>query len=425
MARRRNDSVVLEDTEWSTVWRCQCGYGNTGRDRCLMCSCPAPEDIIDSPGLHAEDDFEFVPLSRDPNERAGGRATRTVAAIIGLNLLMQVLMAIAFVAGDVERATAVKVGLYSGLAYYGMAALWVLARSASLGLRPRVGKETALVGAAEGFVVGAAGAVFLVALLRLILGHPVLDPSAALLASEGSIGALILGFLVIVVAAPVVEELVFRGFLAESLRRKGMWAAVVLSAAAFSLAHLSLIQFRYYLIMGMVFGFVYWRRGLIGSIAAHAAFNGVIMVVAIAAAHGPGIAQDVGGGKVAVPATYQTSTTVFGADLVATGPLGAQVEFAHFDAPDVPAASQLAEGLVNGAVPLPAELSVQISSVTMLDLPAGEAVQVIATIDGDAGRVVMLPAPGRLWVASFTSDGGSGSSFDFDEMLRSWRLPAS
>ena len=50
MARRRNDSVVLEDTEWSTVWRCQCGYGNTGRDRCLMCSCPAPDRDPGQPG---------------------------------------------------------------------------------------------------------------------------------------------------------------------------------------------------------------------------------------------------------------------------------------------------------------------------------------------------------------------------------------
>lgn len=422
MARRRNDSYVLEDTEWSTVWRCQCGYGNTGRDRCLMCSCPAPEEIIDSPGLRAEDDF--VPLPRDPGDKAGGRATRTVFGIIGVNLLMQVLMAIAFVAGDVERATAVKISLFSGLAYYGMAALWVLARSASLGLRPWLGKESAAVGAAEGFVVGGAGAVFLVGVLRLVLGHPVLDPSAALLASQGSIGALILGFGVIVVAAPVVEELVFRGFLAESLRRKGMWAAVVLSAAAFSLAHLSLIQFRYYLIMGMVFGFLYWRRGLVGSIAAHAAFNGVLMVVAVAAAHGPGIGHDVAGGRVEVPATYQTSTTLVGADLAATGPLGAHVEFAHIDGPGVPPAPQIAEGLVNGSVPLPPQFSVQVSSVTMLELPAGQAVQVIATIDGDDGRVVMLPVPGRLWVASFTSDGGSGSSFDFDEMLTSWRLPS-
>ncbi len=423
MARRRNDSVVLEDTEWSTVWRCQCGYGNTGRDRCLMCSCPAPDQILDSPGLRAED--EFVPLPRDPGGRAGSRATRTVAAIIGVNLLMQIVMAVAFVAGGADRATAVKVSLFFGLAYYGMAALWVLARSASLGLRPWVGKESAAVGAAEGFVVGAAGAVFLVALLRLVLGHPVLDPSAALLASQGSIGALVLGFLVIVVAAPVVEELVFRGFLAESLRRRGKWAAVVLSAVAFSLAHLSLIQFRYYLVMGMVFGFVYWRRGLIGSIAAHAAFNGVLMVVAVAAAHGPGITHDVAGGRIDVPATYQTSTTVFGADLSAVGPLGARVEVAHLDAPDVPPAREIADGLVNGAVPLPPEYSLQVSSVTMLDLPAGQAVQVMATIDGDDGRVVMLPVPGRLWLASFTSDGGSGSSFDFDEMLTSWRLPVS
>jgi membrane protease YdiL (CAAX protease family) len=422
MARRHNDSVVLEDTEWSTVWRCQCGYGNTGRDKCLMCSCPAPEEIIDRPGLRADDDF--VPLPRDPDGRAGGRATRTVAGIIGVNLVMQVLMAIAFVAGGVDRATAVKVSLFTGLAYYAMAALWVLARSASLGLRPWIGRESAAVGAAEGFVVGGAGAVFLVGALRLALGHPVLDPSAALLASQGSIGALVLGFLVIVVAAPVVEELVFRGFLAESLRRKGRWAAVVLSAVAFSLAHLSLIQFRYYLVMGMVFGFLYWRRGLVGSIAAHAAFNGILMVVAVAAAHGPGIAHDVAGGKVAIPATYRTSTAIGGADLAAIGPLGAHVEFDHFDGPGVTAAPQIAERLVSGALALPPQFALRVSSVTMLELPAGEAVQVMATIDGEDGRVVMLPTAGRLWVASFTSDGGSGSSFDFDEMLRSWRLPS-
>jgi hypothetical protein len=149
------------------------------------------------------------------------------------------------------------------------------------------------------------------------------------------------------------------------------------------------------------------------------------MVVAVAAAHGPGIAHDVAGGRVAVPATYQTSTEVFGADFTATGPLGARVEFAHIDSLDVPAAQEIAQGLVNGAVSLPSEFSLRLSSVTMLDLPAGQAVQVIATIDGDDGRVVMLPTPGRLWLASFASDGGSGSSFDFDEMLRSWRLPVS
>ena len=149
------------------------------------------------------------------------------------------------------------------------------------------------------------------------------------------------------------------------------------------------------------------------------------MVVAVAAAHGPGITHDVAGGRIDVPATYQTSTTVFGADLSAVGPLGARVEVAHLDAPDVPPAPGDRRRTGQRGRPLPPEYSLQVSSVTMLDLPAGQAVQVMATIDGDDGRVVMLPVPGRLWLASFTSDGGSGSSFDFDEMLTSWRLPVS
>ena len=420
MARRRNDSVLIEDNDWATLWRCQCGYGNTGRDRCLMCNCPAPGEAEGSPGLRAE--HQLV-VDTGPKDLAGSRATRTVAAIIGINLLLQILMAGAFVAADVDRATAVRLSLFVGLGYYGMAALWVLARSASLGLRPWLGRQTAAVGAAEGFVVGGATAVILVAGLRLLLGHPALDPAAALLASQGSVGSLLLGFLVIVVAAPVVEELVFRGFLAESLRDKGPWAAVVASAVAFSLAHLSIVQFRYYLVMGMVLGWVYLRRGLVGSVAAHAAFNGVLMVVAVAAAHGPAIAYDAAGAKVSIPATYRVSADEVDADLVAVGPLGAHVELAHIDSPDVPPAPVIADNLVAGSLALPPQLVVESSTVTILDLPAGQAVQVTATIDGQDGRVVMLPTPGRLWLASYGSDGGSGSSFDFDEMLTSWRLP--
>ncbi len=58
--------------------------------------------------------------------------------------------------------------------------------------------------------------------------------------------------LLIVLIGPVVEELVFRGFLAEALRGRGRRGAVLLSAAAFSLAHLRLAQFRYYLFLGVV-----------------------------------------------------------------------------------------------------------------------------------------------------------------------------
>jgi membrane protease YdiL (CAAX protease family) len=420
--------VVVSDNGWSTRWRCRCGYDNTGRDVCLMCNGPAPDEVAGAPGLQAAGEASFFkpPPVYGPPVKTGGKANRTVLGFIGANVVLQVAEFAYFVGNDVPRATAIKASMFIGLAFYAVAALWVLGRSASLKLRPTTGLETAAVGAAEGFVVGGVAAVLLVAGLRLATGHPVLDPSTAFLASQGSLGALLLGFVVIVMAAPVVEELVFRGFMAESYRPHGRRLAIILSAAAFSLAHLSVAQLRYYLLMGVVLGVVYWRRGLVGSIATHAAFNGVLLAVAVAAAHGPAVEHRLAGATIEIPGTYRVGTPFEGDDdLVAEGPLGAVVELAHVDVPGpVPPAEDLGQALSRGGLPLPDEIAVRSSTVRVFDLPAGRAVSMEADIDGRDGRVVILPGTGEVWVASYRSDGNVQSSLDFDQMLLSLTLPA-
>src|SRR5204862_6271029 len=56
----------------------------------------------------------------------------------------------------------------------------------------------------------------------------------------GGIGILLLALLVAAVAAPICEEVFFRGMLFRLLRtRVPLWAAVLLSAIAFGLAHAS------------------------------------------------------------------------------------------------------------------------------------------------------------------------------------------
>jgi membrane protease YdiL (CAAX protease family) len=356
--------------------------------------------------------------------KTGSKANRTVIGFIVANLLLQVGQLIYFAANDVPRATAIRTSLFTGLAFYGLAALWVLGRSASLKIRPYLGLEHAAVGIAEGLVVGGAAAVILVGGLRLITGHPALDPSTAFLASQGSLGALLLGFLVIVVVAPVVEELVFRGFMAESYRPQGSRLAIILSAGAFSLAHLSPAQLRYYLAIGVALGFVYWRRGLVGSIATHAAFNGVLLAVAIAAAPGPAIDHHVADATIAIPGVYRVATPIFGDDdIVAEGPLGATVELAHVSLPGgVRSADALAEAYSRGAVPLPENIDVDASSVVAFDLPAGRAVSLNADIDGRDGRVIILPGAAEVYVATFRSDGNDKSSAEFDKMLLSITL---
>ncbi len=423
MARRRTESVVLSSNGWATRWRCQCGYDNTGRSQCLMCNGSAPAEYLTDPTLHQE---PYVPPPLyGPPLKTGTKANRTVVGIIGANLLIQGAELVYFVGADVPRATAVRTSLFTGLVLYAMTALWVLGRSASLKIRPFTGLgPNWAVGAAEGAVVGGVAAVLLVGALRLITGHPVLDPSAAYLASQGSAGALLLGLVVIVVAAPLVEELVFRGFMAESYRRHGSRLAIILSAAAFSLAHLSPAQLRYYLLMGVALGVVYWRRGLVGSIATHAVFNGVLLAVAIAAAHGPAVPHHVAGATIDIPGTYQVSTPFGENGLVARGPLGATVELAHLILPgDVRSPEELARAYAGGQVPVPEGVVVDPSSVAVFDLPAGRAVSLAATIEGDDGRVILVPGEVDIWVVTYRSDGSTQSSEDFDDMVRSLELP--
>lgn len=422
MARRQHAGTeVLLDDDWSALWRCGCGYGNAGRDRCLMCGSPAPTELEGSDGLYAEE--EVLPHEpRGPEARAGSKAGRTVAKLILLNLVVQAVTTGFLLANDVERATAIKVSLATGLAAFALAAGWVLLRSAELGLRPQWGRQHALRGATEGFIIGGAVAIVLFGAMRLALGRPVLDPTTSLLAAQGSPAAFLLGFLLLVVAAPVVEELVFRGFLAEALRDRGKRVAIWLSAIAFSVAHLRFSQFRYYVAMGLLLGLVYWRRGLVGSITAHATFNGMLLLIAVAASHGPAVEATGAGSTVAIPATYQVSTGLSGEELRMIGPLGAQVEFGYVDVEGLPPVEDVAADLARGMVPFPGQLVVDLSSVLVFELPAGRAVSMMATLDGENGRMVVLPQEGRLWMAILRSDGTARSFSEFEAMLRSWRL---
>lgn len=93
-----------------------------------------------------------------------------------------------------------------------------------------------------------------------------------------------------VIAAPALEEFVFRGLLFRSIAdRRGFWVGALVSAAAFGAFHLLtpgngldvLALGVTHVGTGVGLAWIYWRRGnLLASIAGHAAFN-LIAVVAI------------------------------------------------------------------------------------------------------------------------------------------------
>ena len=77
------------------------------------------------------------------------------------------------------------------------------------------------------------------------------------------------------VLAPIVEELLFRGFLYHGIRRKaGVKAALIVTSAVFALIHPPQVMAPIF-VVGLSLGYLYERTGtLIAPIAFHAVFNG-------------------------------------------------------------------------------------------------------------------------------------------------------
>jgi membrane protease YdiL (CAAX protease family) len=104
------------------------------------------------------------------------------------------------------------------------------------------------------------------------------------------VGLLLLALLVTAVAAPICEEVVFRGMLFRLLRHRfPLWAAVLASAVAFGLAHanpaISPALLPTFMYMGIVLALVYVRTGwLTNTILLHSANNALITLAAFTVA---------------------------------------------------------------------------------------------------------------------------------------------
>lgn len=98
--------------------------------------------------------------------------------------------------------------------------------------------------------------------------------------AEGPAGWAVL-VLVVVVCAPVVEELFYRGLLLRSLQKRGWpaWAAVVVSAAVFAASHFQALQFPGLFVFGLILALMTVGSGRLGpAIWAHVAFNSTTVV---------------------------------------------------------------------------------------------------------------------------------------------------
>ncbi|MGH2684733.1 MAG: lysostaphin resistance A-like protein [Actinomycetota bacterium] len=138
-----------------------------------------------------------------------------------------------------------------------------------------------------GLAIGAATQVLLVPLLYLPILR-LLDRTTDDVAEEArqltdratGLGVLLL-ILVVVLAAPVVEEIFYRGLLLRSLERRfGDGWALLISSVVFGAAHLQALQLPALVLFGLVAASMAQRSGRLGpSIFAHIAFNAVTVAL--------------------------------------------------------------------------------------------------------------------------------------------------
>ena len=106
--------------------------------------------------------------------------------------------------------------------------------------------------------------------------------------SAGGLSPLVVAllFVTVVVGAPIVEEIMFRGYLFAALTRwKGPWPAAIVSGALFGLAHFLVHPPAIWLplaIMGFLLALIFWITGsLLPCIALHAANNALAMSLSL------------------------------------------------------------------------------------------------------------------------------------------------
>ena len=130
-----------------------------------------------------------------------------------------------------------------------------------------------------GFGTQIAGGLLYLPLLVIFDDIDVSQPARELVDKATGFGVFLL-FLVVVVGAPVVEEIFFRGLTLKAFEKKmGSRSAAIVSSLFFAIAHLQLVQFPALLLFGLVAVYLVRKHDRLGrAVWAHVGFNATTVI---------------------------------------------------------------------------------------------------------------------------------------------------
>lgn len=112
--------------------------------------------------------------------------------------------------------------------------------------------------------------MFINLLLSFIKGGSIINPLESILQNS----SMIYNFLLAVIAAPIIEEIIFRGVLINKIRCYGDKVCILISASVFALYHGNISQLLYAFVLGAIFSYIVLKCGTIKySILLHMCIN--------------------------------------------------------------------------------------------------------------------------------------------------------
>ena len=143
----------------------------------------------------------------------------------------------------------------------------------------RFQKNDVLSGLLIGLGTQIVGGLIYLPLMLLFEDLDVSEPARELVDKATGFGVFLL-FLVVVVGAPLVEELFFRGLTLKAFEKKmSSRLALMLSSLFFAIAHLQLIQFPALFLFGLVAGYLVKKYDRLGrAVWAHVGFNATTVI---------------------------------------------------------------------------------------------------------------------------------------------------
>ncbi|MBV8295840.1 MAG: CPBP family intramembrane metalloprotease [Acidimicrobiia bacterium] len=400
----------------------------------------APVPLLPKPADAPLQQLDPSPAVAGPGTQAARKnpIPRTVVTAILMGVGLQAVSYALTRGLHLQAPTAVAVGLGLTIAFYLLVLSLVQGRLFDSDVRPVWHLGSPGTGLAIGVAVGGSAALLVVTAASAIAGHLTSDDMASTVFAQGGLLRIAALVTIMVVCAPFIEELLFRGLLAESLRPRGRAAAIWLSALAFALWHLRPDALRYYLLCGALLGLLYWKRGLVCSMSAHATFNGTLVLVAALSVSGPAHTVSGAGVTLTAPSSWREVTaapadTTTAANSTSSGtptdstdvqlqsPSGAQVFLHRLQVPG-PLSSAVLTSRLNASPTIAPGVTIKGGMVRPVQYPAGEGAAADVDDNGHDAEAVVITSPQGGVVAELFTAGNANANPQFESMLESLRF---